>query len=994
MTDTQSIEINLLQIPRVQVDGAEVTFPLRRAEALLYYMACKRLATRKELVDLIWETCDAELGHKNLRNAMYVLKKALGAEVLLTPRKTTILLNPDLSIVCDYTRFMEEEDFHAYRGQFLSGFHIKGADSFDQWVERAREKVREEYLAYLSRLIQGASQKGAVARAVHYALDYLREEPSDEKMSLFLMELYRSAGSYQKAAEAYANLREYLKEELGIVPLAETTRAYYEMLNEWNLTAADATRWSGVLFPSRARLYDAIKSTLHQFDKEGGNAGRHLHLSGEAGAGKTFLLEGALGSVAFKNTKLTRGKCFETETGRPYHAWQPVLMDAVEFAKEGEIALSGKVLRRLAGAFPPLEGYLADSYSDGCAAPGSILDDFVYIFHLILRRQRMVVILENIQWMDAPGAALLDALARRFHTGQLLLITLGQDFLPTHMRDYLRLAESDRLLGQEQIPGLSLDDVSMLIQEQCGSEAARLTAAQILKETAGNLSLISSVLHPRPADEIADTLLARSRDLLAKRVEQLSAGGRALLEMLSFFPGGAPCRILAALCEMERKDLSAACGELKRRGFVKEVDQGDQTLLTFLHQNTRERIYLGHPALERLAIHERIARLLRQQPAPPTGEVYVQVEYHLTQSGNGPAAILCKADRLAMFASDCFRSLPALQGAEPGLKQSLSAHHLELETALTALGQMAPLSDSLEACHARLTLLNTAMTLLSGSEAQALKMAVSIVSCCDDAAIFLLVHYFCEYERQTIHPDRSGLPGVIRRARQKYDGQSRVCIFLHWLEGRLHAQNGEYEQAAACLQSGLKLAGQSGLVKAGILHAQGVLLLRQKRYGQAHSALTKAIDSLGDAEPCAGMSFIYLDCSLAESFRGDREAARQMAHTAASLAVKGADATGLVAAYARLAVLSANNQPEALGFLQKAAELADQASSPHEHGLVCYAKAALRHSLDGAVDAGGRLAGELNQPLSVYCRKGLMLLSTVKDTIEQEELRGLLALPH
>ena len=81
----------LLQTPDIELDGEPVSFPFRRAEALLYYMLVQRSATRQELVSLLWEDCDEATGLKNLRNTLYSLKKTLGGEFLVSRQKSSVV---------------------------------------------------------------------------------------------------------------------------------------------------------------------------------------------------------------------------------------------------------------------------------------------------------------------------------------------------------------------------------------------------------------------------------------------------------------------------------------------------------------------------------------------------------------------------------------------------------------------------------------------------------------------------------------------------------------------------------------------------------------------------------------------------------------------------------------------------------------------------------------------------------------------------------------
>ena len=150
------LNVTMLQTPSVTLDGVPVSFPFKRADALLYYMLVRRSATRQELISLLWESCDEATGLKNLRNTLYTLKKTLGGDFLLSPQKSLVVVNSAWEVDCDYDRFTQQGDFSAYRGPFLQGFAVKHAFSFDEWLDRTREKLHEQYLGRLAQQAQAA----------------------------------------------------------------------------------------------------------------------------------------------------------------------------------------------------------------------------------------------------------------------------------------------------------------------------------------------------------------------------------------------------------------------------------------------------------------------------------------------------------------------------------------------------------------------------------------------------------------------------------------------------------------------------------------------------------------------------------------------------------------------------------------------------------------------------------------------------------------------
>lgn len=228
------LSVTMLQTPRVEMDGVEVVFPTKRVDALLYYMLVRRSATRQELAALLWESCDTVTGLKNLRNTVYLLKKALGGDFLLSPNKSTLQVNTAWDIQCDYDGFMLDDKLSLYQGEFLQGFAVKQTFAFDLWMKRMRDALRERYLLLISREAKCAAERGDIDEAILWAFDYLRQEPYDEEMVIFLMNCCGSSHNYPKAAEVYQQLRDCLQEDLGTEPQRQTTQAYYRLMDEWS----------------------------------------------------------------------------------------------------------------------------------------------------------------------------------------------------------------------------------------------------------------------------------------------------------------------------------------------------------------------------------------------------------------------------------------------------------------------------------------------------------------------------------------------------------------------------------------------------------------------------------------------------------------------------------------------------------------------------------------------------------------------------------------
>src|SRR5919108_6029503 len=80
-----SLSLHILGAPHFERGGQPVDLTAARPIAVLTYLAVTRAShPREHILDLLWTDSPVESGRKNLRNALWTLRKALGDEVLCT----------------------------------------------------------------------------------------------------------------------------------------------------------------------------------------------------------------------------------------------------------------------------------------------------------------------------------------------------------------------------------------------------------------------------------------------------------------------------------------------------------------------------------------------------------------------------------------------------------------------------------------------------------------------------------------------------------------------------------------------------------------------------------------------------------------------------------------------------------------------------------------------------------------------------------------------
>lgn len=227
----------LLQHPRVECDGKPLNIRLKKAQALLFYLLVQKKATREEAAGLLWGGEEDSLAHRHLRDNLYQLKKAAPVELIRPVGRDSLTLNPDVTFRLDVDDFLSRRRLEDYVGGFLPAFSVPGSFEYDQWLEKTRTALRDEYLLQLDAAAKAALAEGRETDAERFWQRYLQEEPLCETVSVSLMELYRARRDYNRAALVYRSLHKAMSDWLGITPLKETSALYYSIMEEWNARA-------------------------------------------------------------------------------------------------------------------------------------------------------------------------------------------------------------------------------------------------------------------------------------------------------------------------------------------------------------------------------------------------------------------------------------------------------------------------------------------------------------------------------------------------------------------------------------------------------------------------------------------------------------------------------------------------------------------------------------------------------------------------------------
>jgi serine/threonine-protein kinase len=215
------------------VRGAEVPLVLHQPKrlGLLIYLAsapAQGYRRRDTLLGLLWPDLDQERARGALRQALYMLRRELGEEVLRGRGEDEVGVDHD-RLGFDAVAFERavvagdsQGAMELYRGDFLEGFYISGAAAeFDGWVSGERDRLR----ALAGQAAWAIAESDATSGAVSAAAAIRRAvalAPDDESRLRGAVRLLDRIGDRAGALQLHHEFRDRLAKQYGAQPSTET----------------------------------------------------------------------------------------------------------------------------------------------------------------------------------------------------------------------------------------------------------------------------------------------------------------------------------------------------------------------------------------------------------------------------------------------------------------------------------------------------------------------------------------------------------------------------------------------------------------------------------------------------------------------------------------------------------------------------------------------------------------------------------------------------
>jgi len=363
--------------------------PTLKSQSLLAYLILHRdqPQPRDRLATLFWGDRPERRARRSLSTALWHIRRCLPDDGRILSDLYTVQFDPRAALWLDVDEFRSlvslddiaslQSAVELYRGGFLDGF-------YDDWIVNERYRLEASYLEALARLTAGHEGEGNHEKALAAARRRLDHDPLREDAHRAVMRAYCQLGRRNAALGQYDRCREVMLEELGVEPMAETTGLYRAILKGRLVgvgtpTAEMETPTAGIETPTagietrptpvgRSPL-DVAASTplvgreqelasLHRCWREAqATQGKLVLVSGEAGVGKSRLIEEFADRLRWQGVRVLWGRCYEFERVLPYQPVAEALRAALPTLGSDDLVLG----------------------SSGCGNPPAICDSLILL---------------------------------------------------------------------------------------------------------------------------------------------------------------------------------------------------------------------------------------------------------------------------------------------------------------------------------------------------------------------------------------------------------------------------------------------------------------------------------------------------------------------------------------------------------------------------------------------------------------------------------------
>ncbi|MGZ4303428.1 MAG: helix-turn-helix transcriptional regulator [Solirubrobacteraceae bacterium] len=395
-------------------------------------------------------------------------------------------------------------------------------------------------------------------------------------------------------------------------------------------------------------------------------------VGGEAGVGKTRLVEEAAECAREGGARVLTGNCIELGgEGLPLSPLVDALRTLVRVMEPAELdEFLGPARLELARLLPELDPKAAGTPAPAGESGNARLLELVFgVIQRLAADRPLMLVIEDLQWADRSTLDLVSLLVRSLRGVRVLIVlTFRSDEIHrSHpLRPLIAAWERVRSVRRVELPRFTREESARQLEAILGGPPPRSIVDPLYERSEGNAFLTEEIIAAMQAGAGSEELPVTLRDVLLARAERLSGPALRLLRIAAVAGTSVSDRLLTAVAGLDDASLDAALTEAIELQLLAadETDHGYR----FRHALTRDAVYGDTMPRERVRTHAAYAEAVSSDPslAGSSASAAAALAVHWHAAHNAPRALVASVEA-ARFAA-AFAPAEALRHLERALE--------------------------------------------------------------------------------------------------------------------------------------------------------------------------------------------------------------------------------------------------------------------------------------------------------------------------------------
>ena len=419
-------------------------------------------------------------------------------------------------------------------------------------------------------------------------------------------------------------------------------------------------RVSSPQFVGRTEQLAVLKAA---FDQVTNGRTTTVLIGGDAGVGKTRLVEEFSTQLRGEQALVATGVCVPTDSGGlPYAPIVGIVRDVLSQLDEDNADVVGPVARGLgidtSGEVLPVDEF----------AKTRLFESMLTFITKTAHPSPAVFVFEDLHWADSASAELLGYLVRNLTDAKALIVVTyrAEEVLRDHpLHGWLTELIRHPRTTQLRLSGLDRDETATLIGAILGQQPNWALADGVWARSQGNPFFAEELIAARDDPSLSPEL----QGVILSRVEALSKPTQQVLRVIATAGTTVTDRLVAALGVLDSDALDLALAEAVDRQIL--VVDASVAGYRFRHALLREAVYAAMLPGEARRLHRALATTLTADPslgASGPGHRVAELAGHWWAAGEWPQAF-----DASLAAAEAAEAVWAFPEALAHLEHSLSA---------------------------------------------------------------------------------------------------------------------------------------------------------------------------------------------------------------------------------------------------------------------------------------------------------------------------------